>query len=114
MTIPSRGDKIYKCFDGTLETAIFLEEGLADPSCSANTWLCQDTRMGSRRKFRCSTNMYVTTAQEAYEIFLKQCGEALPLYEQSIQDTVKELIDLTKLIIKVEFELDKLKYRATL
>ncbi len=102
MTIPSKGDKVYKCFTGELETVTFLEESLADPSCTKPTWLCQ---YKDGRKFRCGIHSYYTTIEEAYERFIRDCRGAVVSSRESLNNALDRMIALELLVKLVEIKL---------
>lgn len=94
-----RGDKLYKCWNGTLETMTFLEEGLADPSCTVETYLL---RRPDGRKVRCSKAMYLATPQAAYERYLDECREAVPTMRAYIAEQEQRLRECEAEIVRVQ------------
>lgn len=89
--MPNKFDKMYQVSGGDnpiLETVIFLEESLADPSCTVTTYLMRDS---NGRKFRCSKDYYYETPKQAWEKHLKDCLEAYePTYRQ-LEEAQKQL-----------------------
>lgn len=89
--MPNKFDKMYQVSGGdnpTLETVIFLEESLSDPSCTKTTYLMRDS---NGRKFRCSKDYYYETPKQAWEKHLKDCREAYePTYRQ-LEEAQKQL-----------------------
>lgn len=68
MNQPTHGDKLYRCFNGNLEVVTFLEQNVSGLGATNPTNLCVDA---TGREFRCSMDMYFTTAKAAYEHYLE-------------------------------------------
>jgi hypothetical protein len=102
--MPNPGDKMYDCFNGELETVIFLEEGLAGPGCSVTTYLMRKTNYPQddvhRGLFRCDKAMYKTTAQEALEGYLKEAESYLIDLDRQIEELKQEKIKVGEVILR--------------
>lgn len=85
--MPKRGDTLYRIGQGQLEKVTFLEESLADPSCTQTTYLVRE--IGSLRRVRCSVTMYLDTEKKAWERYLIEIEDALPGAEQSVLEAVR-------------------------
>lgn len=103
--MPKAGDKMYDCFNGELETVIFLEEGLAGRGCTVTTYLMSRTNYPSddphRGLFRCDKKMYKTTAREALEEYLQQAEISLNSLDKQIEELKQEKINISEVILKV-------------
>lgn len=97
--MPTRGDKMYRNFNGTLDVCTFLEEGLSAPACTVTTYLMRD-RDG--RQFRCATDMYVPTELAAWQHYLDDCREAVPAIEQRILTAAEQLQHVKAEIARAE------------
>lgn len=115
--MPNRGDKMYRigqtdepCSEfsnphpmggdrAVLEVATFIEESLSDPSCTVTTYLMRDS---NGRRFRCSKEMYVISAKEAWQRHLQQCQESLPANIKIVEDAQKQLDWLKREISRVD------------
>lgn len=71
--MPQRHDKLYHVWNGQLETVTFLEEGLADETCTRPTYLVRDA---NGRKSRCSIDMHLLTAKAAWEQYLAEAQQS--------------------------------------
>jgi hypothetical protein len=89
--MPKHGDKLYRCFDGTLETAMFEKEAIAD-GATQPTWLIRyhKPRFGSWGA-QVSRDYYCLTEREAYEKYLREVENVLPQLEKGIQDAQASL-----------------------
>jgi hypothetical protein len=115
--MPNRGDKMYRIGQSSepcsvfcnphpvgndrcvLETVTFIEEGLSEPSCTVTTYLMRET---NGRRFRCSKEMYVTTAKEAWQRHLESCQQSLPANVKAVDDAQKQLDWLNREISRVD------------
>lgn len=106
---PTRGDKLYR-YNGTqMETVTFLEQGLADASCSAPTWLVRDDKV----KSRCSIGFYARSESEAYERHLKELRESIPWLEEHIREARLALQNGLNEIEQTEKALKLLSWKLT-
>lgn len=99
--MPQCGDKMYSAFCGKLRVVQFVREEIA-PGATLPTYIMREGEFPNREHFRCPTDMYVETEQEAWEIYLRDCENVLPsIIEQAkkAQDAVehcKSEIEKTK------------------
>jgi hypothetical protein len=103
--MPKPGDKMYNCFNGELETVIFLEESLAGRGCTVTTYLMSRTKIGEHDRpdglFRCDKAMYKTTAREALEEYLKEAEISLNSLDKQIEELKQEKINVSESILRV-------------
>jgi hypothetical protein len=102
MMTPQRGDKLYKCWNGTLESVVFLEASIA-PGCSGVTWVVQEK--GGKR-YRVAPDFYpARSAREAWQVYLGELREALPRMEQSAQEALDAAASVKQEIRALESQL---------
>ena len=101
-----RGDTVYNVSNGQLETAAFVEESIVE-GASKPTWLLISHR--DRRRIRCSTKMYVDTEQKAWERYLRECKEALPNANKSVQEARAHLSHVRSEIARISTIVEGLK-----
>lgn len=87
--MPIRGQKLYKVWNGDIEIVIFLESGLASRECTIATYLVKDWKTG--RQSRVSTNMYQESERDAWELYLRECQDALPYAEKHLKEAQEQL-----------------------
>lgn len=101
-----RGDTVYTISNGQLEKATFVEETIVE-GASLPSWLLISHR--DRRRFRCSTTMYVDTEQKAWERYLRQCKEALPACQIALREAKSGLQYVRSEIVRTKTILEGLK-----
>ncbi len=77
--MPNRGDKLYHCWNGELETVTFLEESIAEGAYDP-TWVvrkCGQASLIMGRRIRCSIGSYFTTEKKAWQAELVNCKAGL-------------------------------------
>ena len=95
-----RGQKLYRAWNGVLETVQFREQSVAE-GAFAETWVVWD---GTRR-IRCSVGSYHTTPYLAWAEDLKRHEEGLKAQRkhlaevrQSIKDTKANIVRLRDMV----------------
>ena len=95
-----RGDTLYAVHGGKLEKVLFLEQGLADPGCTRETWLVRCLK--SHGRIRCSVDSYCTTERAAWERYLAQCQENLPRAKKHAAEATEAVFECEAHIAHVE------------
>lgn len=96
---PKNGQYVYTAWNGKLEKVTFLEQSLAGPECTIETWLCVDS---DGRRFRCSTTMYLPSAKAAMQRHAEQVREALPRMRKAAEESARAVVDCEKEIARAE------------
>jgi hypothetical protein len=101
--MPNRGDKLYKCWNGKLETVTFLEESIAE-GAYAPTWLVRERGQMSQfgRRIRCSIGSYFTTEKAAWKAELAS-------YKAGLKQQIKQRHELTTSIKETRQTIKELK-----
>lgn len=89
------GDKVYRCFNGPLETAIFRAY-IPNAHNSGRGMIC--TRQKSKtddwtkpaERFNCSIDMYFSTPEKAIEHFLDEYPGYIESFNRDIVERMKE------------------------
>lgn len=97
--MPNRGDKLYDVFNGELETVTFIEQSLAAPECTIETWL---VRKHKNVLARCSIDAYKTNAELAWQEYLANCKVGLINAQENINKTIDIMVELKQEILRVE------------
>lgn len=92
-----RGDKVYSVWNGKLETAVFLEESVVDGAWRP-TWLIRK----DRKRFRCSPNQYLPSAEAASKRYLQEC-------KQAVVDIGKHLEEVKQTFAFAESEVNRVE-----
>ena len=108
--MPNRGDKLYKCWNGKLETVTFVEESIVE-GAYAPTWLvskqvnCDETTLPIRRRTRCSIGSYFTTEKAAWKAELAK-------YKAGLNQQIKQRHELTEIIKQTRQTIKELKEKV--
>ena len=99
------GDKIYRVFNGRLETAVFEKE-CTYPDCTLPHWEChevpaEDGELPPRR-FTCSPGMYLATEKAAWERYLSELRESVPRIYERVEAEKQDLRDVVAAVLYVE------------
>jgi len=82
-----RGDKLYRVFNGALETVTFVEERAVEmPFVTGACEYVFTCKKYGGAKFDCSMDMYEKTEMEAWTRYLRECDEAEPGCTKAIRD----------------------------
>lgn len=114
--MPTKDQLLYKCWNGELETAIFVEQSLADKSCTIETWVVRIKNADNKTlpfysRVRCSVDSYYLTEHEAWENEFKRYKEGIAAQRKHIkelQSSLRELI-VKKATIREKMIESKLK-----
>lgn len=105
--MPNRGDKLYKCWNGKLETVTFVEESIAE-GAYAPTWVVRaqvnrdETTLPIRCRIRCSIDSYFTTEKAAWKAELAS-------YKAGLKQQIKQRHELTAIIKETRQTIKELK-----
>lgn len=96
-----RGDGESK--PAELEVVTFVEQSLAAPECTRETWLCRDS---SGACFRCSVGAYHRTVRGAWLEYLEGVESSLRAMNREREDLNRRMRFARKEISRVEKEMD--------
>ena len=97
--MPIKGDKLYACWNGTIEMVTFIEESLSAPDCTETTYLVR----GDGALIRVSKDMFQTTVQEAYQLYWSSA-------ERSLVELLEQFDELRQSIEYVRREIQRVQY----
>ena len=97
--VPERNQRLYKCWNGELETVLFREQSIAE-GAFAETWLVFDPK-GSRR-IRCSIGSYFTTPYLAWKAELKSYQDGLKAQRQALKKAREEIKETKATIVRLK------------
>jgi hypothetical protein len=109
--MPNRGDKLYKCWNGKLETVTFVEESIGagyEGVLYGLTWVVRaqvnrdETTLPIRRRIRCSIGSYFTTEKAAWKAELAS-------YKAGLKQQIKQRHELTAIIKETRQTIKELK-----
>ncbi len=105
--MPTNGQKLFEVVGGKLKTVIFVEQSLADESCTMATWLVRK-RVGFENKLvRVSIGSYFENEDDAWKKYLDECevGESY---------VIKEIEQSNKTLKAIQAEIARVQRRLSL
>jgi hypothetical protein len=100
-TIPQRNQRLYKCWNGELETVLFREQSISE-GAYAETWLVFDPK--EFRRIRCSIGSYFTTPHLAWKAELKSHQDGLKAQRLALKKAKEEIITTKATIARLKAE----------
>jgi len=98
-TIPQRNQRLYKCWNGELETVLFREQSISE-GAYAETWLVFDPK--ESRRIRCSIGSYFTTPYLAWKAELKSYQDGLKAQRLALKKAREEIVTTKATIARLK------------
>jgi len=98
-TIPHRSQRLYKCWNGELETVLFREQSISE-GAYAETWLVFDPK--ESRRIRCSIGSYFTTPYLAWKAELKSYQDGLKAQRLALKKAREEIVTTKATIARLK------------
>jgi len=102
--VPQRNQRLYRCWNGELETVLFREQSIAahywQPGAYAESWTVFDPK--NSRRISCSIGSYFTTITEAWKAELKSYQDGLKAQRLVLKKARQEIVETKAMIVRLK------------
>ena len=106
MATPVRNQRLYKVWNGELETVLFREQSIAD-GAFAETWLVFNPK--DSKRIRCSIGSYYTTQYDAWRAELKSWQDGVKASRNAVTVAKQNLKQARETVAKLKVKVAETK-----
>lgn len=96
---PQRNQRLYKCWNGELETVLFREQSIAEGAFS-ETWLVFNQK--DSKRIRCIIGSYFTTPYLAWKAELKSYQDSLKSQREALKKERQAIVETKATIVRLK------------